>query len=138
MVYLFVGIGGVIGALLRYYLGVTIGLWWDQTFPLATLLANLIGCFVLGWVTAFLFKVNLLHSNVVSGIGTGMVGSFTTFSTFSVETVELLQTSQLGAAILYVLTSLWIGLYLSWLGFRFGELALTKRKAACIGNGGGE
>lgn len=47
MVYIIVGIAGILGALSRYYLGLNIDTFWHHIFPLATLLMNLIGCFVL-------------------------------------------------------------------------------------------
>ncbi|HJV16891.1 MAG TPA: fluoride efflux transporter CrcB [Bacillales bacterium] len=119
MVYVSVGLFGVIGALLRYFLGLSIHHIWHQSFPLATLLANLIGCFLLGWITAYLSHLNKLYPYLMAGIGSGLIGSFTTFSTFSVETVKLIQASNWGTAILYVLISFWGGLWAAWMGYVF-------------------
>lgn len=129
MVYFVVGISGVIGALLRYSLGLSINGWWHYSFPFATFVANMLGCFILGYITTYVSRINILHPHLISGIGTGLVGSFTTFSTFSVETVKLIVASQWGIAILYVLISLWGGLFASWLGFRLGNNFFEKRKA---------
>lgn len=128
MVYAVVGIFGVVGALLRYYLGISMSLFWHDSFPFATLLTNLIGCFLLGWITTYLFRINMLPPFIVTGIGTGLIGSFTTFSTFSAETVKLILASHWGLAILYVLISLWGGLLASYLGFRLGRTFFDKRK----------
>jgi fluoride exporter len=127
MIYFAVGMGGILGALMRYYLGLSIGSWWHNSFPLATLLTNFIGCFVLGWLTTYLFKINILHPFISTGLSTGLVGSFTTFSTFSVETVHLIQSSDWVIALIYVLCSLWGGLFLSYSGYRFGQKLLKKR-----------
>ncbi|WP_181349593.1 fluoride efflux transporter CrcB [Thalassobacillus sp. CUG 92003] len=121
MIYIAVGIGGVIGSLLRYYISVYTGYGWGSTFPFDTFLANLIGCFLLGWVTTYLAKMNWLPSPVSLGIGTGLIGSFTTFSTFSFETVALIKSSEWLIAISYVLGSLWGGLLLAYLGYRVGR-----------------
>lgn len=128
MVYAVVGIFGVVGALLRYYLGISMSMVWHDSFPLATLLINLSGCFLLGWITTHLSRINMFPPSIITGIGTGLIGSFTTFSTFSVETVKLILGSHWGIAILYVLSSLWGGLLASYLGFRLGHALFDKRE----------
>ncbi|MCC9087320.1 MULTISPECIES: fluoride efflux transporter CrcB [Bacillus] len=126
MIYLLVGTGGIIGSLLRYYLGVFTHSWWGYDFPLGTLLINLIGCFVLGWFTSRIVKLKQFHPHVLAGLGTGLVGSFTTFSTFSVETVTLIQHHLAGFAFLYVLLSLFGGLMMSWLGYDIGHRSFKR------------
>ncbi|MDT2046289.1 MULTISPECIES: fluoride efflux transporter CrcB [Bacillaceae] len=128
MNYLLVGIGGIFGSLLRYYLGVFTHSWWAYTFPLGTLITNLIGCFILGWFTYRMIKMNAFPPAVLAGIGTGIVGSFTTFSTFSVETVTLIQNDTLLLAFLYVGLSLFGGLLMSWFGYQVGNRSANKLK----------
>jgi fluoride exporter len=128
VVYVVVGLAGIVGALLRYYLGLFVSGWWSGLFPMATWLANMIGCFALGWLTVYLPRLNNLPSYVATALGTGLVGSFTTFSTFSVETVQLLRTSHWEMALFYVVLSLCGGLAMSWLGFRFGQGSLRTQK----------
>lgn len=120
MKYLFVGLAGAVGASLRYIIGLSFNHWWLYDFPLATFITNMVGCFILGWLTTFLPRVKNLHPYFVSAIGTGLIGSFTTFSTFSVETIHLISISKWGIAILYVLLSLWTGLLFTWFGYRIG------------------
>ncbi|RDZ18262.1 fluoride efflux transporter CrcB [Priestia megaterium] len=126
MNYLLVGIGGIVGSLLRYYLGVFTHSWWGYDFPLGTLIINLIGCFVLGWFTYHIIKMKIFHPHILAGIGTGLVGSFTTISTFSVETVTLIQHGLWIFALLYVALSLFDGLLMSWLGYQVGHRAAKK------------
>lgn len=76
-----VAIGGIIGAILRYYVSQAAEV---ELFPFGTLTVNVIGSFVLGWVT-FLG----LGNDALLFIGTGACGSFTTFSSFSVGVVQL-------------------------------------------------
>ncbi|MBE3570605.1 MAG: CrcB family protein [Bacillales bacterium] len=106
MVYLAVGIGGIVGALLRYYLGLFASVWWGSPFPFATLLT---ACF---WSTAFLARTEIFPPYVVTGLGTGVVGSFTTFSTLS---------SVVCTALLYLAESMLGGLFLSWACCRTGN-----------------
>ena len=130
VIYVVVGLAGIVGALLRYYLGLFVGGLWNGLFPLATWLANIIGCFALGWLTAYLPRLRNLPPYVVTGLGTGLVGSFTTFSTFSVETVQLLHTSHLELALFYVFLSMCGGLLMAWFGFRLGHGRLRAQKEA--------
>ncbi len=116
-----VGLAGSVGALLRYEAGLWTHSWWPFTFPLATLAINLTGCLALGWFTAWAARRPGLPEWLRLGIGTGLIGAYTTFSTFSVETLTLLRDGQAGAAALYVGASLIGGLAFAWAGFRLGE-----------------
>ncbi|KYD10068.1 fluoride efflux transporter CrcB [Heyndrickxia sporothermodurans] len=120
MQYLFVGIAGILGASLRYLIGIYFNHWWLYDFPLATFLTNMAGSFILGWITTFVPRLKFLHPYMITAIGTGLIGSFTTFSTFSVETVQLVMNAKWAIAIGYVLLSLWGGLLFSWCGFNLG------------------
>ncbi|PGY17072.1 fluoride efflux transporter CrcB [Bacillus cereus] len=124
--YIIVGIAGIFGALSRYYLGFTIDTLWHHVLPLATLTINLIGCFLLALLTTYIARLNILSSEVITGIGTGFIGSFTTFSTFSVETIQLINHSYFGIAFLYVSCSMLGGLIMSGLGYKLGDFLLQK------------
>ena len=116
MVYLYVGIAGFFGAILRYLIGISF--FTNSLFPYATLSINLFGSFLLSWLTTNLFKRFSLSSSVKAAIGTGFVGSFTTFSTLSVETVELFESGGVLIGILYVFVSIAGGLLMSRLGIK--------------------
>lgn len=127
MLYVYVGLAGAVGALVRYGLGLLIGLIWTDPFPVATLVINVAGSFLLGWMTHFLFRTGKLSPQIVTVIGTGMVGSFTTFSTFSVETIQLMDDGYAGLALVYVALSVTLGLFSSWLGYRVGMKQLRQQ-----------
>ena len=82
--YLCVGLGGAVGAMLRYLIGlVPVGA--SNGFPIKTLLINILGAFVIG-VLAVLGEKHSLPPLLVLTLKTGVCGGFTTFSTFSLET----------------------------------------------------
>ncbi|MDE3838933.1 fluoride efflux transporter CrcB [Bacillus methanolicus] len=116
MSYVTVGLGGIIGSLLRYFLSVAALSLWGKGFPIGTLLANLLGAFALGWLTKNMYVARKLPPYIVSGIGTGIIGSFTTFSTFSLETIQLVEQNSMFLALIYVIASFIGGLFFAWLG----------------------
>ncbi|MBA4601100.1 fluoride efflux transporter CrcB [Thermoactinomyces mirandus] len=118
MIYWVIGIAGMIGALLRYVVGILFPAGWFWGFPLGTLFVNWIGCFLLSWLMIWSVQVFPLPSWLRTGLGTGLVGSFTTFSTFSVEAVRMIYSGLWRMALLYVFLSLWGGLFFAWIGSR--------------------
>lgn len=115
-----VGIGGFIGAIVRYSIGKVIFI--RSGFPLATLLINLLGCLFLAWFFTITAKRVKMDPNLKLAIGTGFTGAFTTFSTFSVETLNLLKNEQYGFALFYVLASIFGGIGLALLGAKLASL----------------
>ena len=96
-----------IGGNLRYLIGQALGL-------VGTLSVNLGGCFLLAFLTYYLFDV---PGWLTTGLGTGLIGAFTTFSTFSLELGKLLLAHAWGAASTYFVLSSVGGLILVWLGY---------------------
>lgn len=127
LVYLFVGIGGVIGSLLRYLLSNLILNIWGEGFPIGTFLINLSGAFLLGLITSSLVIPKKLHPNLLAAISTGVIGSYTTFSTFCLETVQLIESEHYFKGFLYIFISLLGGLLLVRMGNQLGEQAIKKR-----------
>ena len=104
-----IGVGAVLGAWLRYGLG----LWLNPMFtavPLGTLVANLVGGYLVG-VAVAVFHINVeLSAELRLFFVTGFLGALTTFSTFSAEVVHLIQNARygwaMGAASLHLFGSL--------------------------------
>ena len=116
MIYLFVGLGGAAGSILRYLMGnLLLGLN-PAAFPYGTLVANLAGSFLLGLLTETWLKNRKVSSEITAAVGTGMIGSFTTFSAFSVETLGLLKEDHYYLAFLYFFLSIAGGLFFAWIG----------------------
>lgn len=127
MIYIAIGIFGMVGALLRYYLGVAIHIGWVYSFPLGTLIINWVGTLVLGWFTYYVSQLKCPEW-IRLGFGVGLIGSFTTFSTFSVETLNLLNNGLIVHALLYVLLSLLGGLFFSFLGYKMSMYMIKQRR----------
>lgn len=102
MNFVYVALGGALGAILRYALSlVTVKI----DFPLMTFLTNLIGAFLIGLIAGTAVKKNM-NQNLVLFLKTGFCGGFTTFSTFSLEAFNLLESGAYVTAGLYILLSL--------------------------------
>lgn len=96
----FVGLGGFLGACLRYILSMGAQRWWGTEFPYGTLAANVIGGILIGGLMELSLSTDLIPPNLRLFLVTGILGGFTTFSSFSYETVNLLSDGSylLGAA----------------------------------------
>lgn len=109
-----VALGGALGAVGRYAIGLAVasagaagGLSWLCGFPLATFLANALGCFLIGMLSV-LFDEGPGREQASWRLFaiTGVMGGFTTFSTFSLETAALATDGAWGMAALNVTASL--------------------------------
>ena len=129
MVYIGVGLGGMLGSLLRYLVSLGSSNFLDNGFPSGTLLANLAGSLFLGWFTSRIIAQNKMNTILATSIGTGITGSFTTFSAFSLETLYLLESGRIGMAIAYVFISAAGGFLLAAFGYKVGS-AQSGREAA--------
>ena len=114
---LLVGIGGALGSIFRYLLGT-----WTQTasrsidFPYGTLAVNLIGCFVIGFLSQLAEARGAFTSESRALVFVGVLGGFTTFSSFGNDTVNLLRDGETFNALANVGTNVILGLMLVWLG----------------------
>lgn len=106
---LVVTVGGALGALSRYGLGVWISSKWNQGFPLHTFLINVSGAFLLGFLNILFIERLTISPLWRLGIGVGFLGAFTTFSTFGFEVISLLEGGSFFTAGLYTLLSVIVG-----------------------------
>ena len=89
-------------------------------WPWGTLAANVLGCFLIGWVFAWLSSGTEVSEPVRIGILVGVLGGFTTFSSFGLESITLLRAGKTGLLLAYVGVSNLAGLAAVWLGLRLG------------------
>ena len=100
MNFLWVALGGAIGAVLRY----TISLIPTKTsFPVLTLITNIIGAIAIGFIAGITLKKKDVSQNMVLFTKTGICGGFTTFSTFSLEAFQMFEKHQYLSGAIYVL-----------------------------------
>lgn len=118
-----VGLGSALGGMLRYAVSVWLVGRTLKGFPLPTLLVNLVGAFVLGLVMAYMER-NPAHGLLRLSLGIGLCGGLTTFSTLSWEAFALLRSGEMLTVLLYLVSSLVIGLALCGLGYYLMNTAL--------------
>ncbi|MBM7584113.1 CrcB protein [Bacillus pakistanensis] len=115
MNYLLISLGGFIGAILRYGVGIFIKKRIHSTFPIATFLVNVLGSFLLGYMIG-----SRIGGNTLALLGTGFLGSFTTFSTFKLESIKLINQKQLRTFFCYLFTTYIFGILLAFIGYYIG------------------
>ena len=98
--WLWVAVGGALGALMRHAVVLGFGPNLLKAFPFATLLVNIVGSFCLGLLMA-VHQQQIIAEHWRLLLGVGLLGAFTTFSTFSVEVVTLMQAGAWGKALLH-------------------------------------
>lgn len=96
--FLMVGAGGALGACARFAISIALNPH-DLRFPLATLLANIAGALLAGFVVIWLMEKGLLGTVVHLFLMVGFLGGFTTFSAFSVETLRLMEAGNMSYAV---------------------------------------
>jgi CrcB protein len=115
--YLFVGTGGFIGAVLRYWMsGYIQQLAANHLFPFGTLAVNMLGCLVIGFLSQLAEAYGLFTVEARAFVFVGILGGFTTFSTFGNETMNLLRAGQNAVAFGNVAGHLILGVGAVWLG----------------------
>ena len=114
---LLVAFGGALGSVSRYLLGT-----WVQSvsksidFPYGTLMVNLIGCFVIGFLSQLAEARGVFTSEARAFVFIGILGGFTTFSSFGNDTINLLRDGETFNALANVGANVILGLLLVWLG----------------------
>ncbi len=102
MQFLYVALGGAFGAVGRYLISL---LPVKTEFPIMTLLTNILGAIMIGFVVGTIGSKNEISANATLFWKTGVCGGFTTFSTFSLEAVNLIEHQQYCLGGLYMVLS---------------------------------
>ena len=117
---LVVGLGGAVGAILRWWVGVLMSHLLAPVF-LGTLVINLAGSFLVG-VLLIWFQGKLPINDVLrTGIVVGLLGGFTTYSAFSMEAVNMMMAGLYGRASAYVVVTVVVCLMGTWAGVMLGR-----------------
>lgn len=116
MGFIFVGLGGAVGAMLRYAISL---IPYKGGFPLLTFVTNILGALLIGFIVGYASKRNV-NDSLMLFLKTGLCGGFTTFSTFSLEAYNLFVSGSKILAVCYAVLSavcciigVWLGITLS-------------------------
>lgn len=126
-----VAAGGAIGSAARYSFGLAFAshtAGWTAGWPYGTLICNLLGSLLLGWLNG-LASVKAVNPVWKEGIGTGLIGGYTTFSALSVETIELLREGKYGSAAGYIGVSIAGGMLLAAIGMLLARRSAGRRQS---------
>lgn len=113
---LFVGLGGAVGSILRYFGSIITLKYYSASFPLATFIINVAGCFMAGLIFGLTTQETTEVQNLRLLLLTGFCGGFTTFSAFALENVRLMNSGNATTAIMYTIASIAAGLVAVWIG----------------------
>ncbi len=117
-----VALGSAVGGVTRWGLGLAAARVFGTRFPVGTLVINVTGCFVLGWIATVLSERLVPPTSWLSSddlrllIAVGFCGGYTTFSTFGYEADRLFQDGEGLMSLLYLLASVCLGLVAVRLG----------------------
>jgi fluoride exporter len=116
-----IGFAGFIGTLGRYWLSGIVARRYGETFPLGTLVVNLVGSFLVGLLFYLMQERYLVNQNVRAIVLIGLIGGFTTFSSLGLQTFTLLQDNEIALAALNMVASNVLGLLLVWAGYNLAR-----------------
>lgn len=111
-----VAMGGALGAVARYVLSNWVYQWLGRSFPWGTLVVNVVGSFLMGFLFFLFSERVILHPDVRIALLVGGLGALTTFSTFSIETFHLIEDGLYLLAVANILASVVLCVGAVWLG----------------------
>jgi CrcB protein len=113
--------GSALGGVARFLIGKGLTGLWATPLPLATLLVNISGSLLIGYIYSVYGKHGSLSPSALLFLATGICGGFTTFSAFSYENLLLIRSGQTTWAAFYILLSLVLGLLAVFAGYQIGK-----------------
>lgn len=105
-----IGLAGLTGTLLRYWLSGVVARHYGETFPWGTMVVNIVGCLVTGAVFNLTEERFLVDPTLRTVILIGLLGGFTTFSSYGLQTFTLMRDGEFGLATMNVVVSNVLGL----------------------------
>jgi fluoride exporter len=122
-----VAIGGAVGSIARFLLGTFVQQRAGTAFPIGTLIINITGSVLLGFLLRFALATPSITPATRALLTTGFCGGYTTFSTFSYETVALIEENELGRAVLYAALSVVVAMVGTYCGILAARELLALR-----------
>lgn len=106
----FVAVGSALGGVARFLLGTLVQQRAGTQFPVGTLLINVTGSLLLGFLLRYSLQSTVVSANVRALLTTGFCGGYTTFSTYSYEAAALIEDGEYRRAALYIVLSVVLAL----------------------------
>ena len=119
--FLIVGLGGAAGSILRYAVQKIFSSQSAAAFPTATLLVNIVGCFLIGILWGMVSRSLSWNEEMKLLLMTGFCGGFTTFSAFTLEGIGLLNENKTALFFIYLTASVAGGLLATFIGIRIAK-----------------
>ena len=119
-----VAFGGAFGSMARYLVTRYSALTFGTGFPWGTVIVNLVGSFLIGFLSAVILAKSANPDPWRLLIVTGFLGGFTTFSAFSLDVIDLMTRGAYGSALAYIALSVAPGIIATFLGLAFGRALL--------------
>ncbi|SCX00516.1 camphor resistance protein CrcB [Agrobacterium sp. DSM 25558] len=116
-----VAIGGAIGSIARYLVGVWSVRFAGPNFPLGTLTVNVVGAFLIGLTVEVIARRFDASSEMRVFLVTGVIGGFTTWSSFTLDAVVLFERGEIGLSALYLGASLLVSFAAIFAGLALGR-----------------
>jgi CrcB protein len=123
-VYLAIAFGGALGAISRYWVSARTYLWLGTEFPFGTLMVNISGSVMMGFLALLLTEKISLSEELRFALLVGFLGSYTTFSTFALDGLQALQNGAVMKVAMYVLLSVGGSLLGVWVGYLGARMLL--------------
>jgi len=120
--FLFIGLGGFLGSIGRYWISTLVYKTAGESFPYGTLTVNIVGSLIIGIAMTLLEERFLTQPELRLFVIVGILGGFTTFSSFSFETVALMKAGNYLFASVNVVGSVIVCLAATWAGTIIGKL----------------
>ncbi len=120
--YLAIAVGGAFGAIGRYWISSTTYRWLGSDFPFGTLMVNISGSFLMGFLVIVLAEKWTLSEELKLALVVGFLGSYTTFSTFAMDGINALNNGAILKASAYILISVFGSLLGVWIGYLAARL----------------
>jgi CrcB protein len=126
----YVAAGGAVGSVARFMLSTLIQQRAGGELPIGTLVVNITGSLLLGFLFRFSLDTPTVSPEVRALLTTGFCGGYTTFSTFSFETVRLMEAGDHRRALVYVVLSVALSIVGTFAGFAAARGVLALRHGA--------
>ncbi len=114
---LIIGLGGFIGTIVRFLIGSWIEKSFASSFPLATILVNLIGCFLIGMVSGYFTQKLGDQTQLFFFLTVGVLGGFTTFSAIAMDSQVFIENGEYLKMLTYVSVQAILGIALCLIGY---------------------